>query len=346
MSRPYRGPFIAATWLIGLGVIFLLKEALDLPWNQAWPLFVILSGAAGFVSALVAGPRHGGIWTFTWPVAWFIVGVILLYSTTGNLGVGPGELIVAGWPWAAIALGVWFLVGAVVGGGRGPVTDVVVPLEPATDASIRIRFGAGRLTTTRAAAGHLVDGTFHGGADVQRRGPNRLEVAQDFTFGFPWLDHPSEWTVGLTGERPLDLRVDTGASQAFLDLGDLLVRSLDVRTGASETRVRLPFAAGATTVHAEAGAASLVFEVPAGVAARIRTRVALGSSQVDESRFPRIGDSFQSPDYASATNRVDIDVQGGVGSVRVVGGAGGAAPSPAPSPDAATSGMGVGQGIG
>jgi hypothetical protein len=64
-----------------------------------------------------------------------------------------------------------------------------------------------------------------------------------------------------------------------------------------------------------------VFEVPGSVAARIRSRVALGSSQIDEARFPRLGDVSQSADYGTSENRVDIDVQGGVGSVRVVSGA-------------------------
>jgi hypothetical protein len=100
------------------------------------------------------------------------------------------------------------------------------------------------------------------------------------------------------------------------------VRSLDVKTGASNTRVMLPTAAGMTTVKAEAGAASLVIEVPGSVAARIRSRVALGSNQIDEGRFPKAGDTYQSADYGSADNRVDIDVQGGVGSVRVVSVAG------------------------
>jgi hypothetical protein len=94
-----------------------------------------------------------------------------------------------------------------------------------------------------------------------------------------------------------------------------------LQTGASETRVLLPRAAGATRVRAEAGAASLILEVPAGVAARIRTRMALGNSRVDEARFPRVGDGYESPDYATAVNRIDVDVQGGVGSVRIVGAA-------------------------
>ena len=58
--------------------------------------------------------------------------------------------------------------------------------------------------------------------------------------------------------------------------------------------------------------------VPAGVAARIRSRMALGSSDVDEARFPRTSNGYESPDFATATNRVDIDVQGGVGSVRIL----------------------------
>jgi hypothetical protein len=77
-----------------------------------------------------------------------------------------------------------------------------------------------------------------------------------------------------------------------------------------------------TTVRAESGAASLVIEVPEGVAARIRSRMGLGSSQVDERRFPRSAAGFESADYGTAANRADIDISGGVGSVRVVGVAG------------------------
>jgi hypothetical protein len=121
----------------------------------------------------------------------------------------------------------------------------------------------------------------------------------------------------LTAEVPLDLRVDAGASRNVLDLRNLRVRSLELHTGASDTRIVLPQAAGATSVRADTGAAALTIEIPEGVAARIRTRVVLGSVQVDETRFPRVEGGYESPDYATAANRVDIEVQGGVGSLRV-----------------------------
>jgi hypothetical protein len=315
-----RGSLTAATWLIGLGTVFLVREATGWSWGQAWPLFVILAGVAGVVSVAI-GWRRGGIWAFTWPIAWTLVGIALLASTTGSLAQAPGELVATWWPVGAIALGVWFLLGALFSRGGG-TERLVIPLEGATDASVRIKFGAGRLTTAPAAKGNLVDGTFDGGAEYRHRGVNRVELVQDFAHGVPWLDHPSEWVVGLTAEVPLDLALETGASRAVLDLTELRVRNLELKTGASDTRLILPRSAGGTTVKAEAGAASLVIEVPQSVAARIRSRVALGTNQIDEARFPKEGDQYQSADYATAENRVDIDVSGGVGSVRVVSAAG------------------------
>jgi hypothetical protein len=128
---------------------------------------------------------------------------------------------------------------------------------------------------------------------------------------------PLRWTVGLTGEVPLDLRLDTGASKASVDLVDLRVRLLEIRSGAAETRVRLPANAGQTWVRTETGVASLRLDVPPGVAARIRTRMALGRTSVDEARFPRTMDGFQSPDFDRSPNRVEIEIQGGVGAVSI-----------------------------
>ncbi len=320
MSNARTGSMIGATWLIGLGIVFLVQRAADLPWSEAWPMFVILVGVASLVSTVINRRwDYSGVWAFTWPVAWIVVGSVLLASTTGTIGTGPGDLIGQFWPWVLIILGVWFLIGAFLPTGRGMTETLALPLDGATDAAVRIKYGAGSLTVGPAAAGQLVDGICEGGVMVRTMGRGRIELSQDTRYGLPWLDHPSRWTIGLTTEVPIDLAVDAGASRTTLDFAEIRLRSLDLHTGASETRVRLPRAAGMTRVKANAGAASLAIEVPDGVAARIRTRMALGSAQVDQIRFPATATGYESPDFATAANRVEIDVNGGVGSFRVTG---------------------------
>jgi hypothetical protein len=321
MTPARRGSLVAATWLIGLGLVFLIREATDLSWSEAWPMFVILGGVGAFVSRAVRGSIGvAGVWDFTWPVAWLVVGVLFLLSTTGHLTPGPGELIADWWPLALVVLGVWFLIGGIMP-RSGPSEALALPIGSATEANVRIQYGAGELTTHPAAIGQLVDGRFVGGVTHRQSGPGRVELRQDTTAGWPWFDRRFAWDVGLTAELPLDLRVDGGATRTLLDLRELKLRSLELHTGASGTRVLLPRAAGATVVRAESGAAELVFEVPVGVAARIRSRMVLGSTQIDQGRFPPTALGYESLDYASAQNRVDIDVQGGVGSLRIIGGA-------------------------
>lgn len=318
--RVHHGSVIAATWLIGLGLVFLVREALGLDWGEGWPMFIILVGAAGIVSRLLGRPGGVvGVWSFTWPVLWLGVGIVLLLSTTGRLGREPIDLVVDWWPWILVGLGVWFLVGAILPFGGSVIERLTIPLAGAREAAIRLRFGAGELTVGTAAPGNLVDGEFLGGVVHREPAPGRIVLEQDLTYGLPWLDGRSTWTVGLAAGVPLDLRFDTGAARARLDLSDLRPRTVELHTGASDTTIRLPRAGGVSTFRAESGAAGLSVEVPAGVAARIRTRMALGSIHVDEMRFPRSAAGYESADFATAANRVDLDLQGGVGSIRVVG---------------------------
>ena len=136
---PRGGPLIAATWLIGLGVLFLVRDFSGLSWGEAWPLFIIWIGVGTLVSQLVRlGRAPIGAWSLVWPLAWIAVGSVLLLSTTQVIEASPGELIARWWPVVPIVIGAWFLVAAVLalaaadrrvpslpleGGGRGRRAD-------------------------------------------------------------------------------------------------------------------------------------------------------------------------------------------------------------------------------
>ena len=312
------GPLITATWLIGLGVLFLVRDFLNLGWGEAWPLFIIWIGVGTLVSQLVRlGRAPIGAWSLVWPLAWIAVGSVLLLSTTQVIETSPGELIGEWWPVVPIVIGAWFLVAAVWPWRRPIAESLSLPLEGAAEGDVRIRFGGGELELGRAPVGALVEGTFLGGVTYRRDGPGSVELEPDAARAFPLWDRLPRWRLGLNGEVPLELRVESGAARVSLDLTELLVRRVELKTGASETELTLPRAAGASTARVEAGAASVDVRVPPDVAARIRSRMALGSTSVDEGRFPRRGDVYESEGYEQAPNRVEIEIAGGMGSVHV-----------------------------
>ncbi len=316
-ARP--GMLIAATWLIGLGAIFLVQQTTGIPWSEAWPLFIVLVGAAGLISVFFEGRTPRSLFAaLAWPVTFLAVGIVLFLSTTGRIGTEPGDLIAQWWPAALILLGGWLLLAAAIPGASAPADQQLsTPLAGASEASVRIKFGGGELFVEHGPDEMLVSGEFRGGVVRRSLGPGRVELEQE-EWHWPWgKDEWPRWRVGLTGAVPMDLQVEGGASKTVLDLRDLRVRNLAIKTGASETRVTLPRAAGLTKVRSESGAAAVFFDIPTGVAARIRTKMGLGGSDIDTARFPRVGDVWESPDFAKASNRVEIEAQGGLGAVTV-----------------------------
>jgi hypothetical protein len=199
---------------------------------------------------------------------------------------------------------------------RAPAETLAIPLGGVSEAQLRIGFGGGELTIHRAERGDLISGTFQGGVVQHLDGPGRVALKPP-TEAYLFVDWaPLRWDVGVTTEIPVDLRLDTGANRSTIDLGALRVRRLELHTGASETRMRLP-TAGQTAVRVECGFAKVSLEVPDGMDARIRGQIGLGALEVNQARFPKTGDGWASKDFDTAENRVDITVDGGFGSVFV-----------------------------
>jgi hypothetical protein len=258
--------------------------------------------------------RRGSI---VWPLVLITLGVLFLLA---NFRVIPdvGEFIGRWWPAILILLGLEVLIGSLLPGRKADMQNLSIDLGATAHADVRIDFGAGQLSIGPATPGKLVDGTFDGGVRHDESPDGRVHLRSDnggMWWGWGW--HGFDWRVGLTREVPLALRLDVGAAKSNLDLSDLKVTDLVLKTGASETVIRLPKAAGLTTVRVESGAASVRLTVPDGVAARIRSTMGLGASNIDQRRFPRNGEYYQSTDYDTAANKIDIRSEGGVGSVSV-----------------------------
>jgi hypothetical protein len=260
-------------------------------------------------------PRLGWL---VWPLVLIAIGALYLADNLSGGTFDAGDFLARWWPVILIALGIGVLVDAVWPGRRPSARTLALDLAGAPRAEVRIDFGAGRLSVGPAAAGHLLDGTFEGGVryDGGTGGRVRLRSEPEHGWwGFGWGGFA--WQVGVARDVPLSLWVSGGASTSRLDLAETLLTDLRLETGASETIVVLPRAAGETRVDVQSGAASVTLHVPEGVAARVLGTMAVGAAHIDPRRFPPAGAGYASPDWSTAPNRIDITFRGGVGSFTV-----------------------------
>jgi hypothetical protein len=205
-----------------------------------------------------------------------------------------------------------------------------VPLENATRARIRVEHGAGQLIVRPGADPNLLlAGDFgeHAEMDVRREGEEVDVILRPVGSGWQaWLDptywwgprRPYDWVVELSPAVELALEFSTGACRSILDLSGLRVSQVVLNTGMSETELTLPAEAGLTKVDVHSGLADVTIRIPSGVAASIHGDLGLAALNVNVTRFRRVADGYESPDFATATNRVQIHVEGGLESVSVL----------------------------
>ena len=264
--------------------------------------------------------RRGSIF---WGSLILVLGVVLLI----NQFVPGFNVWGVFWPLVLVGLGVWFLVGQRWAGSGNLVNEQVhIPLADIREARIQLHHGAGRLEMMPSGTpGELLSGSFSGGVEqrLERSGQSaRLDLrtaSLPVFIGWPfvYMNQGLSWNIAVTREIPLQLEVETGASETRLNLQDLIVTELSIKTGASSFVTTLPAAAGQTRVNVQSGAASVELYLPQGVAGRIHIQSGLAGVNIDQNRFPAAGSGYETPGYETAANKADIYVETGVASITI-----------------------------
>lgn len=241
-------------------------------------------------------------------------------------------------------------------GGNVLTHNVLEPLNGATTAKIDINSDTGHLTIDRLTGGEqvLASGTLQ---YFEKQGPptrtlNSSNGQVNLTlsgggtgqswFRFPWAacGGAYEWQIHLNPAVSSDITAHSGGGNVKLDLAGMTITHLSAETGGGNMDVVLPDNAanlgataktgggnvtveigsgttGSNTVNANSGAGNVVVHVPSGIAARIHATSGLGKVIVDPVFSQTDKNTYQSPDYDSATNRVEITLNSGAGNVRI-----------------------------
>jgi hypothetical protein len=273
-----------------------------------------------------------------WPLALVAIGVGIVLRRT-QLAL-PGGMLAAALP--GLVLG-----GAIAAAPRlavdcGIPTDTVAVTT--TDgtfdgaANVRVTSGCGSLVVTTASGNRwsLDSGNTEGRQPVIRSSPNSLSIETGIRDGWGAFHAGRDtWNLTLPTSPIDDLTMDVNAGTGRIDLPGAQLGRLNVTTNAAETIVDVEDAtlsgfdgsvnAGLLSVHLpassdvsgslEVNAGSLQVCTPAGVGIRISHEGVADAVTVGGLR--QSGRQWQSPDYGSATHRVDLDVVVNFGAVEI-----------------------------
>ena len=126
----------------------------------------------------------------------------------------------------------------------------------------------------------------------------------------------NEWDLRFNDDVPTDLVVEMGAGESDLDLDSLTLTGLDLEMGAGETTVDLTGDyAQDFDASIEGGVGEATVLVPSEVGVRVRAEDGLG--KINAEGFQREGEAYVNDAYGDSDVSLDVDVQGGVGSINL-----------------------------
>jgi hypothetical protein len=287
------GPMI----LIGLGVVFLLNNLGLLAWS-VWDVIFRL-----------------------WPILLIAVGLDVLIGRRSIWG----SLLALVLTLAILAGVVWLFESGVITGQAGAAEEITQALDGATRAEVILAPAVGRLHVealpesnflvsgvVRPISGERVKPDFSVQDETATLSLRSEGAFTPFTLG--WGGELG-WDLGLNSDVPLELATSLGAGQADLDLSGLMVSDLRVSMGVGQTTVVLPDG-GRFRAKIDGAIGQTIVVIPAGLEARIRFDTALVGRNVPAG-FRRQGDVYTSSGYASAEDRVDLEVAQAIGFVTI-----------------------------
>ncbi len=125
------------------------------------------------------------------------------------------------------------------------------------------------------------------------------------------------WNLEVSPDVALDLDLDTGVGRAHVDLRDARLSRIDLDSGVGEVLLTLP-GSGGYTADVDAGVGEVVVRIPRGTPVRLTVQTGLGRVDV-LGAWTRDEDVYTSDGFAAADEdaRAEVEVQGGVGTIRV-----------------------------
>ncbi|MEA5259298.1 DUF5668 domain-containing protein [Arcicella aquatica] len=112
-----------------------------------------------------------------------------------------------------------------------------------------------------------------------------------------------------------DMNFEFGAGKADFDLSEYKVKKLSIKTGVTETDVKLGDKVDNLDVQVESGLTSIEFNIPEAVGCRIDIDGGLNSKDFDG--FIQKNGHWETPNFEKASKKININFDGGLQELKV-----------------------------
>lgn len=120
----------------------------------------------------------------------------------------------------------------------------------------------------------------------------------------------------LNPEPVWDINLETGAGKTSFDLTKYKIRKVKLEGGVAKFDIKLGSLHKTTVVDVESGVSKIIISIPRSAGCEIKTES--GLSSLDFKGFTKLSDnSFQTPNFASAQQKIIINMEGGLSKFKV-----------------------------
>jgi hypothetical protein len=286
-----RNGLAGPVFLIGLGVVFLLNNFGNLPWN-AWELILHL-----------------------WPVLIIAIGLDIIIGRRSAWGALLSLVLMLG-----IAAGALLLIGAGASANNDAFTWKPDANVTRINASLVPVVGSLRVNNLQEG-NSLAEAVLHTqkGEDIDKQmtsdGTFYINSQGNVFFAPVGKADRWKWDFSFTPSLPIDMKVSMGVGEIELDINHLQVDQLDVTLGVGKVTVVLPAKALHGKLNCAIGETMLV--IPKGVEVQIKVKAGITSVKVPAG-FTHSGDIYSSAGYTNTdATRIELEIEQAIGELKI-----------------------------
>ena len=288
-----------------------------------------------------------------WPAVLILVGVFALLVNAGFVPVERLDRLADLWPLILVVIGLELVVRRSLQGASAEIAAALIVLVAIGGAAAYVALGpsiptgfqtldasakigslnhasvqvdAGGTTITMQGSSSLGDDLFRAHIEYSGRKPDvsldassgDVHISQSNTSGFFFQSRRFALTLQLNSSVPWQIAVNSGASSDALMLSTVRVARIDVNTGASKEDITLGDPSGTVPININGGALTVNVHRPPGAAASVSVSGGAASLSFDGRQSKAVGTlTAQTSDYDHASDRYQIQVDGGADTVTV-----------------------------